>query len=169
MFLTRRITAIVLTLILATMSLGGVTAQESMSAFASGLNTPATAYDDRGNPVGTISVLEIELNWTPDTSYSQEPDPGQMYVVLTLEVSNPTSRPIQVATYTVGLYDNSGQRLQTTWVSSDELVDDNITVPAGESVQFKNLWVMWEDGSPAMVHWQYDWMSNAFIILVGDE
>ncbi|HWV24208.1 MAG TPA: hypothetical protein VNZ58_08455, partial [Thermomicrobiales bacterium] len=58
----------------------------SETSFAKGLNAPATYFSERGDPVATMTVVDIERGWQDYGEY-YAPDPGVEYVAVTFEIS----------------------------------------------------------------------------------
>lgn len=138
-------------------------AEGSPSAFASGVGVPATTFDDRGNPTALITVTDILIDWT-EYEVGMEPESGRMYVVVTYEFMNPTSRPMTAGIWQTVMYDDFGLRAEHGyyWGTSDFVTDD-VAVEPGETVEAKVLYVIWADATPLLIMWQPSYESTAFI------
>lgn len=122
--------------------------------FAQGLNTPATYTDIRGNPVFSISVTGVERDWQGYEQYSA-PEASKEYVAVSLTVTNLTSRASTVSPYMIQMLDSTGMLMEQAYLYevTDIWVDD-ISVPAGESVEGTMLFLMYTDLEPMMLMWQ---------------
>lgn len=126
----------------------------SSTAFASGLGVPATSFDERGNPVSTMAVTEVILDWDGyDDMYA--PEAGKQYVLLVVEHTNLTNRPIQIQPFQLQVVDSFGLTAQQGWVSTqEEISQDAISIEPGATGETRTLHIMWNDTAPLLVIFQ---------------
>lgn len=137
----------------------------SESAFATGIGVPVTAFDERGNPISTVAVTEVELDWVAEEE-GFPPTTGKMYVLITLEYSNLSNRPVQVEPWSFMVVDNYGLLADFGYSYGSEVVtDEAISVEGGGTGTLALLFEMWSDTTPMMVMYQPGFSSYVFIHL----
>lgn len=166
-----RIMTIVLLMAVAPVSAGAQATPESSSgsdgppAFAKGLNTPATFIDERGNPVFEISVTEVERDWQDYTEY-YPPERGMEYVLVSVRITNLTSREAEILPYMISMIDSTGLVMNQAFATdSPDVWYDNVPVGAGETVEGGLLFSMYMDMEPLMLMWQPEYTTYIFVYL----
>lgn len=137
------------------------------TAFASGLGSPATLFDERGNAFATVTVTSIERDWEKHDNWDT-PDAGKMFVLLTLEHTNLGNRPMEVAPHNIHLLDNYGARAELDYYGDVDVTTDPITVAAGETEITKTVHIMWSDTEPTLVMYQPIYNIHAFLHVGGE-
>lgn len=138
-----------------------------MSAFAEGLEAPATYFSDRGDPVTTITVLDVERGWQDYGEY-YDPDPGIEYVAVTFAVENLSRGNIIVEPYDFSMLDGFGRNNSRSYVSVDEesgveIFEDDTAIASGESVELTIVFELYEETEVGMFMWQPD---SGIIVIV---
>lgn len=135
------------------------------SAFAGGLNTPATFIDNRGNPVFEIMVTELVMDWQDYDEYSA-PERGMVYVRVGLSITNLGDRDTSVTPYTMQLVDSMGMLTMPAYFSGEEgYWLDDVTVPGGGTAEGWILFQMYDDLEPMMFMWQPEFSYYIFVYL----
>jgi hypothetical protein len=137
------------------------------SAFAEGLEAPATYFSDRGDPVTTITVLDVERGWQDYGEY-YEPDPGIEYVAVTFAVENLSRGNIIVEPYDFSMLDAFGRNNSRSYVSVDEdsgveIFEEDTAIASGESVELTIIFELYEETEVSMFMWQPD---SGIIVIV---
>lgn len=141
---------------------------DEMTPFAFGLNAPATFIDERGNAIYSISITGIEPNWQDHDEYDT-PRVGMEWVQVQLEITNLTSRAANVSPYTISLLDSTGAVLNMGFIyDREDIWIDEITLPAGESVEGTMIFEIYPDVDPMTLLWQPEY-SSYVIIYLGDQ
>lgn len=133
------------------------------SSFASGMNQPATFFDDRGNPVFEVMVTGVELDWQDYDEFSA-PERGSMYVKVDFSFTNLSDRAEIVSPYTIMLIDNMG--LATTqgyFADAPDLMIEDVSLDPGGTVEGSLVFSMYMDLEPMMIVWQPDYNLYVFI------
>lgn len=141
-------------------------------SFAQGFGAPATWTDDRGNPVGTLEITEIEEDWTDYDEYSQ-PERGQVYKAVHFTVTNVSDSSLIIGPYDFTLLDNGGVNNSRAWAtaaaSSDAILfEDDVPLAAGESYEGVMIFAMYNDLEPVAVIWQPDYSIYNVVLLTAD-
>jgi hypothetical protein len=137
------------------------------TAFADGLEAPATYFSDRGAPVTTITVLDVERGWQ-DYGEFYEPDPGIEYVAVTFGVENLSRGNIIVEPYDFSMLDGFGRNNSRSFVSVDEgsdaaIFEDDTAIASGESVELTIVFEVFEETEISYFMWQPD---SGIIVMV---
>lgn len=138
------------------------------TAFASGIGVAATAFDERGNPTFTMAVTSVEMDWQ-DYDAMFAPESGKMYVIITVQITNLTNRPMQVNPYGFTVLDNYGLTAEAGYFwGTDEFTIEPLSVEAGESGVVVSAYTMWSDSRPMLVMYNPEW--NAYTVVhLGEE
>jgi len=139
----------------------------SETSFAKGLNAPATYFSERGDPVATMTVVDIERGWQDYGEY-YAPDPGVEYVAVTFEISVVSRGNLVVEPYDFSLIDGIGRNNSRSWVdaadnSSVELFEDDAAVASGETAELTIIFEVYEETPLGYFMWQ---PSSGIIIMV---
>lgn len=141
---------------------------DEMTPFAFGLDSPATFIDQRGNPVFSIVVTGIERDWQSPSDFDT-PQAGMEYVQLQLAVTNHGARAGVLSPYTVLMLDSMGAVMYLGYIyDQPDIWIDDVTVPAGETVEGSIVFEMYADLEPMTVLWQPEYTTYV-IIYLGDE
>ncbi len=137
------------------------------TAFAVGLDAPATYFSDRGDAVTSITVLDVERGWQDYGQY-YDPDPGIEYIAVTFEVENLSRGNIIVEPYDFSMLDSFGRNNSRSYVSVDEgssvqIFEDDTAIASGESVELTIIFEMYEQTEISMFMWQPD---SGIIVMV---
>lgn len=138
----------------------GVAAQDTETAYGSGIGSPATWFDDRGNPVASVEVTDVIEDWTEHEA-NRGPARGYLYYAVVLDVTNLGSGDIEVSARDFSLVDTMGLNNARSSIAADpgssiEVFSDTAPVAAGESAEFVVVYELFSDVSPAMLVWQAD-------------
>ncbi len=130
------------------------------AAIVSGMNTPSTWTDDRGNAVATLEVVEIEEDWQDYSEY-REPERGMVYRAVHFNVTNVSGSSLIIKPYDFTMLDSTGMNNSRTFVDAAEGSDANIMsddVPLGDGESFEGIIVfqMYPDDDPTAMIWQPD-------------
>ena len=141
-------------------------AEGEPSAFAGGLNTPATFIDERGNPVFELTVTELDVDWQEYDEYSA-PDRGKIYVRMVMSITNLDDRDATAQPYSMVMVDNHGVISQQVYINApDEAYwGSDFTVPGGGTVEGWVLFQMYDDQEPMMLMWQPEFSYYVFVLL----
>ena len=137
------------------------------TAFGVGLDSPATYFSDRGDPVTRISVVDIERGWQDYGEY-YEPDPGVEYVAVTFTVENLSRSNIIVEPYDFSMLDAWGRNNSRSWVSVDEdssvqIFEDDTALASGEKTELTIIFELFEQTEVGYFMWQPD---SGIIVMV---
>ncbi len=137
------------------------------TAFAEGFDAPAMYFSDRGDPVTTITVIDVERGWQ-DYGEFYEPDPGIEYVAVTFEVENLSRNNIIVEPFDFSLLDGFGRNNSRSYVSVDEgsgvsIFEDDTAIASGETVELTIVFELFEETELGYFMWQPD---NGIIVMV---
>jgi hypothetical protein len=137
------------------------------TAFAHGFDAPATYFSDRGDPVTTIAVLDVERGWQDYGEY-YEPDPGVEYVAVTFSVENLSRGNIIVEPYDFSMLDAFGRNNSRSYVSVDEdsgatIFEEDTAIASGETVELTIIFELYEETEIGYFMWQPD---SGIIVLV---
>lgn len=129
-------------------------AEGNGTAFASGIGVPTTLFDERGNPVMTMAVTNVELDWA-EYEDMFAPEAGKMYVVLTIEYTNLTNRPMQISPFSIQVLDGYGMVAQPgMFFGGDDFDTEDISIDAGATGETSTNYIMWADTAPMLVIYQ---------------
>lgn len=138
----------------------GVAAQDADSSFGVGLNAPATWFDERGNPIATVEVTEVNTDWSDYDQY-YTPERGFTYVAVNFTVTNISDDAVMVDPYDFSLLDGEGANTSSAFVQAAEgsdtvLFEEEAEVAAGESMDGTIVYSVFSSVAPAMFIWQPD-------------
>lgn len=128
------------------------------AAVVFGYNTPSTWLDERGNPVATLEVVEIDEDWQDYSEY-REPERGTVYRAVHVKITNISGSSLIVEPYDFSLLDNTGMNNSRSWVDTAEGSDAVVLsedVPLGDGEVFEGILVyqMYDDITPTAMIWQ---------------
>lgn len=134
------------------MSTGGDT------SFAKGLDAEAIYFSERGDPVASLTVLDIERGWQDYGKY-YEPDPGVEYVAVTFEISVVSRGNLVVKPYDFSLIDSIGRNNSRSYVSPEEgsgaeIFEDDAAVASGETAEMTVVFELYEESQLGYFMWQ---------------
>lgn len=137
------------------------------TSFAKGLDAVATYFSERGDPVATIQVVDVERGWQEYGEY-YEPKAGLEYVAVTFEVSSVARGNLVVKPYDLSLIDGIGRNNSRSYVSVDEassveILEDDTAVATGETAQLTIVFELFEEAQLGYFMWQPD---SGIIIMV---
>ncbi len=133
------------------------------SSFASGLNQPATFFDDRGNPVFEIMVTGMERDWQSEDEYTVA-ERGMTFVKIDFAFTNLSDRAEIVSPYVVMLVDNMGLTAQQVYISDDPTIfTEDVAVEPGATVEGSLVYSIYTDLEPNLIVWQPDY--NLYVII----
>lgn len=138
-------------------------------ALAHGLETPAVYGDDRGNPVASIEVLEVEDDWQEFDQYSS-PDRGMRHVAVHFRITNLSNDSIELNPYNVSLLDsestnNSRSSTRAAETATVAITSDTTTVAPGETLDGMLVYTLYEGVDPAALIWQPEYGVITAVIL----
>ncbi|MCO5228309.1 MAG: DUF4352 domain-containing protein [Thermomicrobiales bacterium] len=157
--------------ILVLVQFGGDDTQDG--SFGHGFGGVATWTDDRGNPVGTLVVNEIEADWMDYDQYSQ-PERGQVYKAVHFTVTNVSSSSLIIGPYDFTLLDNGGVNNSRAWATASAdtetvLFDNDVPLAPGESYEGVMIFSMYDDLEPVAVIWQPEYSIYNVVILTATD
>jgi len=146
---------------------GTTTATGEDTAFGVGLDSPATYFSDRGDPVTRIAVVDVERGWQ-DYGEFYEPDPGIEYVAVTFTVENLSRSNIIVEPYDFSMLDGFGRNNSRSWVSVDEdsgveIFEEDTALASGETAELTIIFELFEETEIGYFMWQPD---SGIIVMV---
>lgn len=129
-------------------------------AKSSGLDAPVTWTDDRGRPMATFTVTNVQLGWE-DFDDFYEPEVGTHYVAVHFTVENLSSGNLIVEPYDLSLVDSDGTNTGRSWTSTADgldytLFEEDTPLAAGETMEGVIVFQTTTDVSPAALLWQPD-------------
>lgn len=165
----KRMIGAILTVVLALSSLAGVAAQDAETAYGTGINSPASWFDDRGNAIATAEVTEVNDNWT-EYQDNSAPDRGYVYYAVSITVTNVSSNEIELNSNDFSLIDSMGLSVGRANVSSlDDAATpaftDRIPLATDESIDVMLVFELFNDVSPALLLWAADSWQNVLFNL----
>lgn len=129
------------------------------TAVASGLNAPVTWTDDRGNPVATLEITNVEEGWSDFDEYN-EPERGTQYIAVDITVTNVSDSNLILEPYGLSLIDNTGLNNGRAYASAvegaDPVLTDDTPIAAGETFQGTVVFNLLLDMTPSAFMWQPD-------------
>jgi hypothetical protein len=130
------------------------------SAISRGLDAPAVFFSERGDPIATVSVLDVERGWE-DYGEFYEPERGAEYVAVTFEVNVVDSSNLVLEAYDFSLVDSFGRNNSRAFVDvaegSDTVVfDEDVAVASGETAEVLVIFQVYEDADLGFFMWQPD-------------
>ena len=146
---------------------GGDVAKGGETSFAKGIDAEATYFSERGDPIATLKVVDIERGWQEYDEFT-EPDPGVEYLAVTFEVTSVGDDNVVVEAFGFSLIDGIGRNNSSAYVqvaddSDVELFEDDAAVAAGESTELVLIYQVFEEVPLGYFMWQPD---SGIIILV---
>lgn len=129
-------------------------------ALANGFGSISTWTDDRGNPVATLEVTEIESDWQDYDDYS-EPERGSIYQAVHFTITNVSDSSLIVEPYSISMIDSTGLNSGRSYASVAEgsdtvLFEEDAPLAAGESLEGVMIFQTYDDTEPAALVWQPD-------------
>lgn len=164
----RKVLMAVLALML---TLGGsaslVTAQETATPevpaagdapVASDPDLSATYFTDRGAPIATLTIVDVERGWQ-EYSDRDVPSPGVEYVAVTFEVAVVSRGALEVKPNDFSMIDGIGRnndrsRVRIAEESDAQLFEDAAAVASEEVGEFTLVFEAYEDTSLGYFMWQ---------------
>lgn len=139
------------------------------NAVVTGLNVPATFADDRGNPLGSIEVTEVEDSWD-DYQENRGPDRGVRYVAVHFTVTNLSDAPIEVNPFNLSLLDSESANNGRAFTAASEtaevqVTDDSVDVAPGESFDGMLVYTLFDGVDPLALIWQPEFGVITVVIL----
>lgn len=130
------------------------------AAVVFGYNTPSTWIDERGNPVATLEVVDVDEDWQDYSEY-REPERGTVYRAVHIKVTNISGSSLIIEPYDFSLLDSTGLNNSRSWVDaaegSDVLVfSDDTPLSDGETFEGVIVFQMYADIAPTAMMWQPD-------------
>lgn len=137
------------------------------TSFAKGLDAEATFFSERGDPIATVKVVDVERGWEEYDEFS-EPDSGVEYVAVTFEVASVGDDNTVVEPFDFSLIDGIGRNNSSAFVqvaddSDVELFEDDAAVAAGETTELVLVYQVFEEIPLGYFLWQPD---SGIIIVV---
>jgi hypothetical protein len=144
-----------------------VAAESGDTSFAKGLDAEAIYFSERGDPVASLKVVDIERGWQDYGEY-YEPDPGVEYIAVTFEVSVVSRGNLVVEPYDFSLIDGIGRNNSRSYVSPAEdsgveLLEDDVAVASGETAEMTVVFEVYEETQLGYFMWQPD---SGIIIMI---
>ena len=145
-----------------------VAVESGQTSFAKGLDAEATYFSERGDPVATLTVIDIERGWQDYGKY-YEPDPGVEYVAVTFEISVVSRGNLVAKPYDFSLIDSLGRNNSRSYVSPDEdsgavIFEDDAAIASGETAEMTVIFELYEESQMGYFMWQ----PNSGIIIMVD-
>lgn len=135
------------------------------SAYASGMNTPATFFDDRGNAVFEVEVTGIEHDWQDYDEFSS-PERGKVYVKVDFAFTNLSDRAEIISPYTITMVDSMGLATEQGYFGdAPDLMTEDVAIDPAGTVEGSIVFLMYTDLEPLMIVWQPDYSLFVFIYL----
>lgn len=127
-------------------------------AFARGLDAAAIYFSDRGDTVATMKVVEIERGWEDYDEY-YAPETGKEFVLVTIEVEMMARGGLVLSPYAFTMFDGFGYMNSTAYAApvaeaNIELMEGDITVASGETVQATIAFQVYEGAPLGYLIWQ---------------
>lgn len=156
----RKLLTAVLALGMMMSSFIAASAQDVASSSAVGFDSPATWTDERGNQVATVSVQDIDPEFSDHSEYST-PERGYIFVAVNFTVNNISGSSMIVEPYDFSMLDAQGRNNGRTYVSQDEnpqtpLFEDDLALAADESAELTLVFQVPADVPAAAFIWQPD-------------
>lgn len=128
------------------------------TAFARGLNAPATYFTERGDAIATLTIVDIERGWQ-EFRENDAPKPGIEYLAVTFEISSLASSGVNIEPRDFLMVDGLGltesnSRVRTDDESATELLDGKTTVASGESSEFTLVFEVYQSSELGVLIWQ---------------
>jgi hypothetical protein len=147
---------------------GADAAASGENSFAKGLDAEAIYFSERGDPVATLSVVDVERGWQEFGEFYAS-DPGIEYVAVTFEVSSVAGGNLVVEPYDLSLIDSIGRNNSSTFVDvaeggEVELFEEDVAVASGETTELVLVFEPFEEAQLGYFMWQPD--SGIIIIMV---
>jgi hypothetical protein len=137
------------------------------TSFAKGLDAEAMYFSERGDPVASLTVTDIERGWQDYGEY-YEPDPGVEYVAVTFEISVVSRGNLVAEPFDFSLIDGIGRNNSRSYVSPDEasgveIFEDDAAVASGETAEMTIVFEVYEETQLGYFMWQPD---SGIIIMI---
>ncbi len=137
------------------------------TSFATGLDAEATYFSERGDPIATLKVVDVERGWQEFGEF-YEPDPGVEYVAVTFEVASVARGNLVVEPCSFSLINSIGRNTSSAFVdaaedSDVELLEEDAAVATGETAEFTMIFEIFEEDDLGYFMWQLD---SGVILLV---
>lgn len=137
------------------------------TSFAKGLDAEAIYFSERGDPVASLTVVDVERGWQDFGKY-YEPEPGVEYVAVTFEISVVSRGNLVVKPYDFSLIDSIGRNNSRSYVSPEEgsgveIFEDDAAVASGETAEMTVLFELYEESQMGYFMWQ---PASGIIIMV---
>lgn len=137
------------------------------TSFATGLDAEAVYFSERGDPIATLKVVDVERGWQEFGEF-YEPDPGIEYVAVTFEVSSVAGGNLVVEPFDFSLINSIGRNMSSAFVeaaedSDVELFEEDAAVATGETVELTVIFELFEEDDLGYFMWQPD---SGVILLV---
>lgn len=141
---------------------------EPHEAFSPGIGTPATFFDDRGNPVINFQVTNVEHDWQEYDEFSA-PERGKVYVKVDLAFTNLSNRVELVNPFSLMLIDSTGLPTSSGYYGeADGLMNAEASIEPGETVEGSMVFQVYVESSAMMLMWQPDYQMFVFVYLGED-
>lgn len=138
---------------------------DTQSAFAHGLNASAVYFSDRGLPIATITVTNVQRGWEDYADY-YEPEPGLEYVAVSFEIEVIARGNLVLEPYDLSLLDGFGRNNSRSYVSPAEgvsLLEESAAIASGETTEFTIVFELYQEAQVGYLLWQPD---SGVIVLV---
>jgi hypothetical protein len=137
------------------------------TSFAKGLDAEAVYFSERGHPIATLKVVDVERGWQEFAEF-YEPDPCVEYVAGTFEVSSVADGNLVVEPFDFSLIKSIGRNMSSAFVdvaedSDVELFEEDAAVATGETVELTVIFELFEEDDLGYFMWQPD---SGVILLV---
>jgi hypothetical protein len=142
--------------------------------FATGLDAEATYFSERGDPIATLKVVDVERGWQEFGEF-YEPDPGVEYVAVTFEVASVARGNLVVEPCSFSLINSIGRNTSSAFVDAAEdsdvelleedaaVAEEDAAVATGETAEFTMIFEIFEEDDLGYFMWQPD---SGVILLV---
>lgn len=144
------------------------------SAVATGLNSPATSADDRGNEFASIEVTGITDDWQ-DHDPNRQADRGSRYVAVDFSITNLSDTEIPVTVHNLSLIDAEGavngtSNTQAAEGSGTVVFSSNEDIAPGETLEGTLIFQLFTGVDPVGLMWQpQSGMMNVVILDEGTD
>lgn len=148
-------------------SADGAAAEGGETSFAKGIDAPATYFSERGDPVATLTVTDVQRGWQDYGEYDA-PDPGVEYVAVTFEISVISRGNLVAEPYDFSLIDGIGRNNSRSYASAAEnsgvqLFEEDSAIASGETSQMTLVFEIYEATPLGYFMWQPD---SGIIVMV---
>lgn len=141
------------------------------TALAYGMVAPATVSDDRGEPVGSIEVLEIDEEWNHHPE-NQVPERGYRYVAVHFVVTNLSDDTLEMNPNNIYLQDHESAYGNRTNVRADDdaptpISTDRVELAPDEAFEGMLVFALYDGVEPTAVVWAAD--NNLLAVVILDD